>query len=380
LEFLMTQFARAGQRGALALFLLILLQIGCQGGAQAGHGRTGKSDSTRVQPVPVETRTISRMAMSSRLHVSGVLSTERSVQVYSLVPGHVAELMVEEGDRVQEGDTLLSLEDAELLLNERRLRLERDKSSADLSRLEALARDSLVPQQDVEAAAYAADRAYLVWESAQLQVERSRLGAPISGVVSLRNVQVGDYVNGSSPLYTLVDDREVIAVVDVPERELLRLEIGQEVIASLAASGDSEIRGWIKRIAPTVDPSSGTVRVTIGLPNPDGRLRSGMYARFGIITETRPDAIVLPKQALIYDRDQLFVWIAGDSLAEKRRVTKGFEDEWRVEALKGVDEGESLIIIGQAGLKSTTPIRVIRANGIEVALPDSSVSKESLGS
>lgn len=376
----MTQSARAGRLTALALFLLILLQAGCQGGAQAGHGRMGKSDSTRVQPVPVETQTISRMAMSARLHVSGVLSTERSVQVYSLVPGHVASLMVEEGDRVQEGDTLLSLDDAELLLNERRLRLERDKSMADLLRLQALAKDSLVPQQDVEAAAYAADRAHLSWESAQLQVERSRLRAPISGVVSLRNVQVGDYVNGSSPLYTLVDDREVIAVVDVPERELMRLKTGQEVLATLAAAGDSEIRGWIKRIAPTVDPSSGTVRVTIGLPNSEGRLRSGMYARFGIITDTRQDAIVLPKQALIYDRDQLLVWIAGDSLAEKRRVTKGFEDEWRVEALKGVNEGEALIIIGQAGLKSTTPIRVIRADGVEVALPDSTDSKESLGS
>lgn len=348
----------------------LFLCLGCQVNAGNGKKWESEADSSKVRAVPVETETITTATMSARLHVNGILETESAVQIYPQVPGHVAVIHVEEGDRVSTGDTLLRLEDAELLLAERRLRLERDKAFSDLRLVEAMLGDSLVARQDVEDAIFTADRAQLNWESAQLQVERSRVRAPIPGVISLRDVQVGDYVSGAKALFTLVDDSEFISVLDVPERELSRLKKGQPVRAEVGAAGYRDLAGWIKRISPVVDPGSGTVRVTVGLGNEEGLLRSGMYARFSIITEVKENAIALPKRALVYDRDQLHVWIAGDSLAERRRVQRGFEDEFRIEVLEGVASGEQLIIVGQGSLKGNTPIRVIRADGVDVPQPD----------
>lgn len=344
--------------------VLIASAGGCQ--VKMGSGDKQEADSTRSAPVPVETETVALGNMASRLHLNGVLSTEAEIKVYPLVAGHVGRIRVEEGSRVRAGDTLLVLEDAEILLSERRLRLELDKAEADLARVRQLADSRMVPEQDLADADYTARRARLSWESARLGVQRSRVTAPISGVVGRRLVQEGDFVATGTQLFTLVDDQRLIAVLDVPERELERLRQKQPVELEVAAAGGPR-QGWIKRISPVVDAASGTVRVTIGVEDPGRRLRAGMYARFSILTDTRDSVVVVPKRALVYDRDQAFVWVTRDSLVARLQLERGYEDEERVEARSGLKVGESLITVGQAGLKPDSRIRVVKADGRAMA-------------
>jgi membrane fusion protein (multidrug efflux system) len=360
LSLLNTGGARRTCRTGL-LCVLVMLAGGCQ--VQMGRGQSKDADSTKAAPVPVETETLSLGSMASRLHLNGVLGTEAEIKVFPLVAGHVGRIRVEEGSRVRAGDTLLVLEDAEILLSERRLRLELDKAESDLSRVRQLADSRMVPEQDLADADYTARRARLSWESARLAVQRSRVTAPISGVVGRRLVQEGDFVATGTQLFTVVDDQRLIAVLDVPERELDRLRLKQPVELEVGAAADGPRQGWIKRISPVVDAASGTVRVTIGVEDPARRLRAGMYARFNILTDTRDSVVVVPKRALVYDRDQTYVWVARDSLAARLLVQRGYEDEERVEARSGVKVGEQLITVGQAGLKPDSRIRVVKADG-----------------
>ncbi len=360
-----------------ALTATLGLCLACCISCQVEHGRAegegAEDDSSEVRLVPVEVETVTRGRIRSFIHLNSVIETEAAVQVFPLVSGHVAEIRVEEGRRVQSGDTLLRLEDAEILLAEERARLEYDKTLADLERLDqlkTLGGTDLVTRQDLEDAEYRRDQAYLNWRSAALRVERSRVTAPIAGILSERLVRVGDYVTGGTRLFTLVDDRELIAVLDVPERELSRLGPGQGVTVRTLARGEREYGGWIKRIAPVVDPASGTVRVTVGVEDPPGQLRSGMYARCSIVTDTRENAILVPKRALLYDRDRLVVYVVEDSLASRRILSKGYEDEFRVEALAGLEAGESLVVIGQSGLKPGSSVRVV---GDTLAAPETAL-------
>ncbi|MFA7331308.1 MAG: efflux RND transporter periplasmic adaptor subunit [Candidatus Delongbacteria bacterium] len=355
----------------LLLSSLALLTGACQ--VQTGRGESNPADSNKVQPVPVELETVVLGSMASRLHLNGVLTTEGEIKVYPLVAGHVGRLRVEEGDRVRRGDTLLVLEDAEILLSERRLRLEMEKAAQDLERVRQLAEARLVPEQDLSDAQYLADKAKLAWESARLTVQRSRVTAPVGGVVGRRLVQQGDFVQPGSQLFTLVDDRELISVLDVPERDLVRLRQGQSVDVT-PSSGDGSVRqGWIKRISPVVDPASGTLRVTVGVKDSGSALRAGMYARFSILTDTRNDVVVVPKRALVYDRDLSYVWVAGDSSAVRRQVERGYEDEERLEVRQGLQAGEALVVVGQSALKPGSPIRVVRRDGRDLPQPADSV-------
>jgi len=361
---------RLGQAGLLC-FGLWLSALGCQ--VQMGRGDEKGADSTKATPVPVETETVSLGSMSSRLHLNGVLGTEAEIKVYPLVAGHVGRIRVEEGSRVRAGDTLLVLEDAEILLNERRLRLELDKAEADLQRVRQLAESRMVPDQDLADAEFTSRRSRLAWESARLAVQRSRVTAPISGVVGRRLVQEGDFVSTGTQLFTVVDDQRLIAVLDVPERELDRLRLRQPVELEVAAAPGAPREGWIKRISPVVDAASGTVRVTVGVEDAGRRLRAGMYARFSILTDQRDSVVVVPKRALVYDRDQSFVWVARDTSAVRLPLQRGYEDEERLEVRSGLRAGEKLITVGQASLKPGARIRVVKVDGRE--LPESATDK-----
>jgi len=348
--------------------LALLLAGGCQVQMGKAGGNGSPDDSSKTQPVPVEVESVQLGRMESRLHLNGVLATEGEIKVYPLVPGHVGRLRVEEGDRVRAGDTLLVLDDAEILLSERRLRLEKEKAEGDLERVRQLAQNRLVSDQDLEDARYLADKARLAWESARLTVERSRVTAPVSGVVARRLVQKGDFVQPGNQLFTLVDDRELISVLDVPERELSRLRTGQSVSVSFSAGGPPQT-GWIKRISPVVDPASGTVRVTVGVKDPGRILRAGMFAKVSILTDTREGVVTVPKRSLVYDRDLAHVWVAGDSTAERRLLERGYESELDVEVRSGLKVGEQLVVVGQSALKAGVPIRVVKRDGLELPQP-----------
>ena len=88
-----------------------------------------------------------------------------------------------------------------------------------------------------------------------------------------------------------------------------------------------------------------------------------MYARFAIVTETHHDALLVPKRALVYDRERALVFVANDSTASRRVLERGFETEDFVEALAGVSEQETLVVVGQSGLKDGAPIRIVEFDG-----------------
>jgi len=354
-------------RQRLAALLLCLAPaaalISCSVDARMEKDGKSGSDSTAIDSmlakrVPVEVALVGRGPISDFIRLDGPLTTEATVQVFALVSGHVAELRVEAGDRVRAGDTLLVLEDEEILLAEQRTRNDLRKAEQDFSRQEKLAEQNLVSSQELDEVRYRLESARLNWESARLAVTRTRVTAPISGMVAERHVGEGTFIQMSTPLFRLVDDRELIAVLDLPEREVGRIAVRQEVRVSLQGQ-EKPLQGWIKRISPVVDAASGTVQVTVAVPGAGHSLRSGMFAGFAIVTGTRDLAVLVPKKALVYDRNRLIAYTIKDGKARRHLLDKGYEDEEHIEALAGVTPGDSLVVVGQNSLKDLTEVRVI---------------------
>jgi len=160
----------------------------------------------------------------------------------------------------------------------------------------------------------------------------------------------------------------MIAVVYTPEKELGNLRKNQTAYISSDNISDRRFTGWIKRVSPVVDPQSGTFKVTIGVKNVDNQLRAGMFVNAHIVIDTHEEAVLIPKTAIVYENEMMNVFVVRDSLAHKIVLKVGFQDHEKVESLAEIEEGDKVIVVGQAGLKDQTKVKIVSERKIDFAV------------
>ena len=159
--------------------------------------------------------------------------------------------------------------------------------------------------------------------------------APIGGTVTGRMVNLGDQIQIGQHLFDIVDFESIVALIYVPEKHLNELRPGLTARLSAQITGGDDYEGRVERISPIVDPRSGTVKVTIEVGGQPG-LRPGMYIDVNLVTATREDAVLVPKRALVYDNDQIFVYrVNGESRAERVFIETALTDKNYVEPREG---------------------------------------------
>lgn len=336
--------------------------------AQADSTAKMQADSTSAQSkekadedrIPVEAATVEAGAISSYLLFSSNLETEEMADIYSRIQGLVEKINVEEGDYVKKGQVLMELEADEHGLAEEKARINYQNQEKGFQRAKEMFTKKLLSNEEYDQAKFALDAARIEWEQAKLNLEYTRITAPISGVIGERLCRPGDRIQPTVKLFSVVNDQEMIAVVYVPEKEIGNVRKGQKALITSDNLPGKQFPGWIKRVSPVVDPQSGTFKVTIGVRNAKKRLRPGMFVNAHIITEVHENAVLIPKIAILFENEYMNVFVVRDSVAHKVRLDAGFQDFEKVEALSGVEPGEQVIVVGQAGLKDQTPVRVVR--------------------
>ncbi|MEE4311717.1 MAG: efflux RND transporter periplasmic adaptor subunit [candidate division KSB1 bacterium] len=364
----------------LLLISISLTQTDCSGGKS---GETSAADSTAVQSdssgvtendttksetdkekpaedrIPVEVATISRGDISSYILLSSNLETEKMADVYSRVQGLVDKIYVEEGHYVKKGQVLMSLEAHEYALAEERAHVNYQQKKNAFERIDKMYNKELLSKEEYEQAKFTADGARIEWEQAKLNLDFTRITAPISGFIAERLRRLGDRIQPIDKLFTVINTDEMIAVVYVPEKEIETISKGQQAFITSTHLKSRQFTGWVKRVSPAVDPQSGTFKVTIGVRNMDNRLRPGMFVNTHIITSTHESTILIPKSAIVYENENMNVYVVRDSLAHKITINPGFQDYEKVESLSDIDEGEKVIVVGQAGLKDQTKVKIV---------------------
>jgi membrane fusion protein (multidrug efflux system) len=136
------------------------------------------------------------------------------------------------------------------------------------------------------------------------------------------------------------------------------LATNQRVQLRLGSNGE-KLEGRISLISPIVDPNTGTIKITIEIDDYPAGTRPGDFAEVSIVTERREDALLVPKLAVVTERGERVVYVAGDSLAERRTVEVGFEDDEHAQIVRGLEPGESIVVQGQRSLKDGAPIKIL---------------------
>jgi membrane fusion protein (multidrug efflux system) len=310
--------------------------------------------------IPVEITKVAKGSISNFILLSSNLETEIMADVYARIQGIVEKIHKEEGQYVRSGETLLSLEAEEYELAERKARINYEKEKSNVERLREMHRKQLISDDEFERAQYVADAAEVSWKEAKLNLDFMQIQSPISGWIGERLAKVGARIQQTDKLFTVVNQSQVIAVVWVPEKNINEINIGQPAVLTSDHLQNKRYEGFVKRISPVVDPASGTCKVTIGVKNVDRALRPGMFVNVHIIIDTHDDVILIPKTAVVYEKEYMNVFIVRDSVAHKIRLKPGFEDHEKIESLNDeIQTGDQLIVVGQAGMKDQTRVKVV---------------------
>jgi membrane fusion protein (multidrug efflux system) len=225
----------------------------------------------------------------------------------------------------------------------------------------------LISQDVFDRARFDLDTQRASFEMSKLELSYAEIRAPIGGVVSRRNVKVGNLIQINQSLFKIDDFDPLEAVINVPEREMRLIAADQPVQMLVDAIPGEVFIGAVARVSPVVESATGTFRVVAQFRDESMKLRSGMFGRVRIVYDQRSDALVVPRAALMGDEQDASVFVVQDSVAKRRKVKLGYSDNGLVEVVDGVTEGEDVVTLGQAALRDGAKVEVIKTPPTAVA-------------
>lgn len=425
--------------GALFLLLLLLPFSSCKQsfsdtGKEAAQN-AGKEDQKKAEkePValPVKISQVEEDSIFSFLLVSSDLEAESHVEVFCREKGIVEKILALEGDHVKKGDVLACLEDDELRLStdnarinlenmiqteeQARVALEDSREAVTKARLlmeksqRAFERckkyEEITSEEEFEEKKFQYEQYSLEHQKAQLQLKKAEIElkmftsnvakarndlklieirlantevkAPISGKITDRYIREGEYLRADTKAFKIVNTEVLLAYVDIPQKELALLKAGLEVQVTADALPGESFRGKVRLVSPVVDPLSGTVKVTIDLLEGHARLKPGMFIKTRITLEKRDNALLIPKQAILYEPTGPAFFTLLDGKAKKVNFSPGLAETHRMEILKANDEiqvkaGDPIVVVGQNKIKDGDTVLVVE----EEPLPESKTREE----
>jgi membrane fusion protein, multidrug efflux system len=347
---------------------------GTSGTAMAQGGPRGgpPSGAAAMRATPVSARIVVTGDLEVTLRASTTLRAREQVDVVPKQAGLISRILVEEGARVQEGDLLAQLDDAEWRLQAQQSEARARAAHDAVERARALRDLELMSEQEVERLASDARVAEAELELAQLRVEHAGIRAPIRGTVTHRYIERGQQVNTTNPVFGLADLDRLEAPVAIPEREAARIQVGQRARLLTEEGGAPVAEGRVERIRPVVDPGSGTVQVTISVDARAGgvQLRPGQFVNVDVVTETLGDRVTLPRTAVLMDGAAPRVFIVQEGRAVEREVSLGYSRGDRVEIQTGLEPGDTVVVVGQDNLRPDAPVRMMQLDGRPVERMD----------
>jgi membrane fusion protein (multidrug efflux system) len=329
--------------------------------AAAANG-AGKKDAKAKEPPAVAVRPVEVGPISAFLSATANLVAEDEVKVVAEAEGKVVRLLVEEGDGVAAGQTLVQIDPAEAALAVQRAELGLRNAQMNLERAQTMAAEELISPEQLDKNRYERDVAAQALAEARHRLKKTTVTAPFAARITVRRVQPGQNVKLGEELFTLADFDPLVARIFLPEREVLDLKVGQDVRLVLRAREETRFQGRIRQISPVVDTTSGTVKITVEAVRPPASVRPGAFVAVEVLRETRPKALLVPKAAVIRELQETYLFVVDGTVARKREVDLGLEEGDRLEVVRGVAAGESVITAGQGGLKDGATVAVAQAS------------------
>jgi multidrug efflux pump subunit AcrA (membrane-fusion protein) len=279
-----------------------------QGASAGGAGNAGAGNAAARNAVAVRTVPVENGAIENTILINGDILTGRDVAIYPTVAGRLAELRLKIGDPVTRGQVVALVD----------------------------------PSRPGEV------------------FSQSPVVSTINGTIMSSPVAAGNTVSTATAIYTAGDLSNLLVETFVPERYASSARKGLTAGVSLEAFPGETFAATVDEVSPVLDPSSRTVRIRLKFNRRDNRVKAGMFAQVSLVTQSKTDVPVVPRDALINTYGSYIVFtIDNEGTARRRDVTLGLESESMVEIAAGLDPGETVIVAGQNFLSDGDSVRVV---------------------
>jgi membrane fusion protein (multidrug efflux system) len=342
-----------------------------------------KKDPRKERVISVGTMAPVRKDLDVRLIYTADIQPYQQVNIFSRVDGYISKIHVDKGDFVKADQLLVEVDHTDYVhaVNRAKANLEAARANVvsqeatirnaklNLDRMRSLIKDQYVSQQDVDNAQAAHDVAIAQVDSLRAQVHQmevafqqaetsltySYIRAPFAGSISTRNLDAGAFVSGSTGststlsrgILVLQDITTVRVLVDVVEKDVPLVKIGQRAELRADAYPGRLFTGKVTRIVQALNPSTRTMTVEVDIPNPDRALKGGMFARVELLVGVHAKALQIPIDAVTRLETDQYVYTVQDGKARKAPVVLGIQSDGLIEIVKGLTGTEPVIVSGK---------------------------------
>ena len=321
----------------------------------------GATGARAQNAVPVEVTTADSGVVRDQVEVVGDIRAEESVVIRPEINGLVKAIHFSEGDTVEEGDLLFSMDDEILAAEVAEAEAARELAKRNFERSKQLFSRQVGTERnrDEARAAMQSNEAKLALAKARLS--KTKVHAPFDGVVGFREISPGAYVSAGTDMVRLVKTDPVEVSFRVPERFLPVLRPGLEISVRVDAFPDRAFSGTVFALDNVVDVNGRSIQVRARVPNPDLLLRPGLFARIKLTTELRKDAVIVPESAVVPTANGAYVLRVVDGKAARTDVRIGRRMDGRVEIVEGLSAGETVIVAGQQKARDGADVEPVSA-------------------
>jgi len=318
------------------------------------------ADSKKIEAkIPVEVALVARGAMLASFQGTAALEAEATAQVVSKSSGVILQILVEEGDRVRAGAVLARLENDRQRLSLTQAQANLRKVENDFKRQTELFNRKLIGSDVFERVKFELETQRASYDIVQLELSYTTIRAPIAGMVSQRLVKLGNQIQLGQTLFRIDDFDPLEARVAVPEREMQAIKTGQDVQMLVDAISGQVFTGKVARVSPIVDPKTGTFDVIAQFQDNGSGLRSGMFGRVKIVTAIHPNALLIPRAALLGEGRDAAVFVIDGTKVKRVALSTGLTADGKVEVLSGLKAGDSVVTLGQNSVREGSEVQVI---------------------
>ncbi len=331
---------RSSHNGWIALLLVVLMASGCGKANQQNGAR-------RARPAKVVVAPTEKQTLIPYIKSVGSLEAKERVEIAAEVDGPVEGIAFEEGDIVAEGQLLFCVDKSVLTALVDQAVPDLNLAKRNLQRTKSLVLSRTATKQELDEAQQAFDTAKATLNLRRKQLERACVKAPFSGRLGKRLVSRGQFVSRGDMLVTLVDEAHIKANLNVTERDVSLVKLGQKVEITVAAFKGKTFQGKVSFISPELDAATRLLTLAVDIDNEQLELKAGMFCQAKIITGAKREALVIPDASLLIEgQDTRVVVIDQKGLANFRKVKVGKHLDGYVEVLSGLSLGEKVVIEG----------------------------------
>ncbi len=320
----------------------------------------------------VQTQDVVQKPLKPFIESIGTLNPFEEVTVSAEIEGVIRSVKVEEGSQVSKGMLLAAIDDSDYSLEVKRADAVFKQAEATLenTRLEFKRKDVLYKEELVTKQQYddvttrlslaeaEVERAKASLSLARLKLSKTKITSPLACVIKEKRVSAGDFVRNGTPLFIIIQPNPLKLRFTVPEKDVGRLRVNQEVMLRVDGFAEAEFKGRVNIVFPNVEEKTRTLQVEALVPNNNGLLKPGLFAKVILYTAGERNTIVVPVTALLYEGEKVRVFVTEGDRAKERVVKLGSKYGEFMEIIEGVKTGEKVVFMGQQNLSEGAKVSI----------------------